>query len=1045
MSESHAQPKSRHVGVKSGRETLRKVKLTIVSVAVALALVVFAITGTLLVHDKERAIGRAHERVARVVNGVEADVNRSLANIDATLIEIADWTAKASVQVVQQAGSPQAKALEMDLPWLTGAALKRDPVLSDVVIMSGDAKVLVSARPDTPRLGLPMPEGFLSTVLAQSSPALMLSAPVVDPHDGRRVLYLARPIRLPGKQLAAVVAEVQLPLLSSLMNPGDSGGQTWVTLEDASGRLLSSFPQLDALTGRTLTPALSPVAATDRPLMMAGRLHREPSIMAVRPTSYPGVILAVGMPLTDALNDGKTERALILAVSLGRLMLIAAAALITWRIATRWEAARVNNAQAKALLESINKALANSLSLVEATLESTTEGVLVVGKDLSIRQYNARFVKAMGVPEPVLAAGDLNQVRALMAAQTQDPDGFGQTLLKAYASSMPETRDEVVFKDGRVFVLHSRPQLLNGQDVGRVWSFQDITAYKVVEGKLQLAASVFTYAREGILITDSAGTILDVNETFTQITGYSRDEALGQNPRMLASGQHEPEFYAAMWNELGTSDHWTGEIWNRRKGGEVYAEALTISAVRDAAGVTRHYVALFADITTMKEQQRQLEHLAHFDALTGLPNRVLLADRLRQAMAQSLRRQQSIGVAYLDLDGFKTVNDQRGHEMGDKLLVVLAQRMKAVLREGDTLARIGGDEFVAALVDLEHAQDFEPVLERLLRAAADPVTVDDVVLQVSVSIGVTTFPQDGADADRLVRHADQAMYQAKQSGRNRYALFDVAQNIAVQAQRESLELIREGLHRREFVLFYQPKANMKTGKVIGAEALIRWQHPERGLLAPAAFLPLIENSPFSVDLGEWVIEEALAQMSVWRADGLDMPVSVNIGARQLQQAGFATRLTELLAGHPEVPAHWLELEVVETSALEDMSLVSALMLACRAIGVRFALDDFGTGYSSLTYLRRLPFELLKIDQSFVRDMIDDPDDLAIVKGVIGLAEAFRRDVIAEGVESVAHGELLLKLGCELAQGYGIARPMPASELPAWTATWQPHAAWRAPV
>ena len=1045
MSESHAQPESRHVAVKSAGEPLRKVKWVIVAVAATLALIVLVMTGTLLVHDKERAMRRAQERVLHFVSEVEANVNRSLASIEAMQIEIAGWTAKASDQVVQQGVSPQAKTLEMDLPWLVRTALSRDPILRDMAIMSSDAKVLVSAQSDTPRLGLPVPAEFLSAVLAQSSPALMLSAPVLDSREGRYVLYLARSVRLPDKQVVAMVAEIGLPPLSSLMNPGDSSGQTWVTLEDASGRLLASFPQLDALTGHTLKPALSPMAAAGRTLMMAGRLHGEPSIMAVRPTSYPGVILAAGMPLEAALSDGKTERALILAVALGRLMLIAAASLIAWRIAMRWEAARVNNAQAKALLESANKALASSLSLIEATLESTTEGVLVVGNDLSVRQYNTQFVKAMGVPEHVLLAGDLGRVRALMAAKTQDPEGFRQTVLKAYASPMSETRDEVVFKDGRVFVLHSRPQLLNGQAVGRVWSYQDITAFKVVEGKLQLAASVFTHAREGILITDKAGTIIEVNDTFTQITGYSRDEALGKNPRMLKSGQHEPAFYAAMWSELETSGHWTGEIWNHRKSGEGYAETLTISAVRDTGGTTRHYVALFTDITTMKEQQRQLEHLAHFDALTGLPNRVLLADCLRKAMAQSLRRKQSIGVAYLDLDGFKTVNDQHGHEMGDKLLVVLAQRMKAVLREGDTLARIGGDEFVAALVDLEHAQDFESVLERLLRAAADPVTVDDVVLQVSASIGVTTFPQDGADADRLVRHADQAMYQAKQSGRNRYAMFDVEQNIAARTQRESVEHIREGLHRREFVLFYQPKANMKTGKVIGAEALIRWQHPERGLLAPAAFLPLIENGPFSVDLGEWVIEEALAQMSAWQAVGLEMPVSVNIGARQLQQAGFAQRLTELLAVHPEVPAHWLELELVETSALEDMSLVSALMLECRAIGVQFALDDFGTGYSSLTYLRRLPFELLKIDQSFVRDMIDDPDDLAIVKGVIGLAEAFRRGVIAEGVETVAHGELLLKLGCELAQGYGIARPMPAKDLPAWTATWQPHAAWRETV
>jgi EAL domain-containing protein (putative c-di-GMP-specific phosphodiesterase class I) len=312
---------------------------------------------------------------------------------------------------------------------------------------------------------------------------------------------------------------------------------------------------------------------------------------------------------------------------------------------------------------------------------------------------------------------------------------------------------------------------------------------------------------------------------------------------------------------------------------------------------------------------------------------------------------------------------------------------------------------------------------------------------VSASMGVTLYPQDGVEADVLLRHADQAMYLAKQAGKNRYHRFDVAQDAAVNTQRASLERIRRALDEHEFVLYYQPKVNMKTGTVIGAEALIRWQHPERGLLAPADFLPVIETDPISVELGEWVIDTALAQMTEWHAQGLVLGVSVNIGARQLQQGDFAARLSGLLAAHPAVEPRYLELEVLETSALEDMAQVSAVMYACSGMGVQFALDDFGTGYSSLTYLKRLPAEMLKIDQSFVCGMLDDPDDLAIVKGVIGLVTAFRRQVIAEGVETVAHGELLLSLGCELAQGYGIARPMPAQAFPGWVGTWRPDASW----
>jgi predicted signal transduction protein with EAL and GGDEF domain len=369
--------------------------------------------------------------------------------------------------------------------------------------------------------------------------------------------------------------------------------------------------------------------------------------------------------------------------------------------------------------------------------------------------------------------------------------------------------------------------------------------------------------------------------------------------------------------------------------------------------------------------------------------------------------------------------------------------MKHALREGDTLARIGGDEFVAVLADLEVPGDCEPVLGRLLQAAADPVDVGGQALNVSASVGVTLYPQDDVDADQLMRHADQAMYIAKQSGKNRSHLFDVDQDSAVKSLRESLEHIQGALERREFVLHYQPKVNMKTGEVIGAEALIRWQHPERGLLPPAAFLPLIEDHPVSVALGEWVIDTALSQMAEWQKIGLDLPVSVNIGARQLQQSDFVSRLSALLTAHPDVDPSRLELEVLETNALEDMAKVSKVMRACRAIGVGIARDDVGTRDSARTYLKRLPAELLKIDQSFVRDMFDDPEDLAIVEGVVGLAAAFRRQVIAEGLEQVAHGDLLLPLGCELAQGYGIAHPMPGKELPAWVATWRPSATWTA--
>ncbi|MDO8207095.1 MAG: EAL domain-containing protein [Gallionella sp.] len=572
--------------------------------------------------------------------------------------------------------------------------------------------------------------------------------------------------------------------------------------------------------------------------------------------------------------------------------------------------------------------------------------------------------------------------------------------------------------------------------------FRDISERKLAEQGLQLAASVFTHAREGILITDADGTIIDVNDAFSRITGYSREEVMGSNPRFLKSGRHEKEYYAAMWRELIEKGHWYGEIWNRRKSGEVYAEMQTISAVRDAGGNILQFVALFSDITALKEHENELEHIAHYDALTGLPNRVLLADRLHQGMTQALRRGQRLAVAYLDLDGFKAVNDQYGHEAGDQLLMTLADRMKQALREGDTLARLGGDEFVAVLLDLADIEASMPLLTRLLEAAALPVQVGSLILEVSASIGVTFYPQgDDVDADQLLRQSDQAMYQAKLAGKNRCHVFDAAQDSSIRSHHESLDGIRQALNAGEFVLHYQPKVNMRTGQVIGAEALIRWQHPEKGLLSPAVFLPVIEDHPMAVEIGEWVMDTALTQVALWQAAGLRIPVSVNVGARQLQQANFVERLREILAAHPEVEPACLEMEVLETSALQDLVHVSKVIEDCQQIGVLFALDDFGTGYSSLTYLKRLPVAQIKIDQSFVRDMLDDPDDLAILEGVISLASAFRREVVAEGVETLGHGEILLQLGCDLAQGYGIARPMPAGEMLKWSADWRPESSW----
>jgi diguanylate cyclase (GGDEF)-like protein/PAS domain S-box-containing protein len=602
-------------------------------------------------------------------------------------------------------------------------------------------------------------------------------------------------------------------------------------------------------------------------------------------------------------------------------------------------------------------------------------------------------------------------------------------------------QDHLERPDGTVLWLRweVRPWRAADGSVGGIIIFsENITRQKEAEDRLRLFASVFTHAREGIFISAPDGTILEINEAFSRITGYSREETLGQTPRLLRSGLHSKQFYDSMWQTLLDSGQWAGEIWNRSKSGEFFAEMLTISAVQDEEGNVLRYVSLFSDITRLKENERKLEHIAHYDVLTALPNRVLLADRLRQAMAQAQRRHSLVAVAYLDLDGFKAVNDRYGHAAGDQLLTVLADRMKHALREGDTLARLGGDEFVAVLLDLPDTATSMPVLSRLLDAAAETAQVGELALHVSASVGVTFYPQaEEADADQLLRQADQAMYQAKLAGQNRFQVFDASRDRSVRGHIENLEYIRRGLRSNEFVLFYQPVVNSRTGVTVGAEALIRWRHPEMGLVPPILFLPVIEDHPLAIEIGEWVIDTALAQIEAWQEIGIDIPVSVNIGAQQLQQPNFVERLATLLSAHPRVKPSNLELEILENCGLQDMTLMSKVLDGCHSLGVSFVLDDFGTGYSSLTYLQRLPSSVLKIDQSLVREMLDDTENLTILEGILGLAVVFRRKVIAKGVETAEHGLMLLQLGCELVQGYGIARPMPASDLPDWLARWRP--------
>lgn len=583
-----------------------------------------------------------------------------------------------------------------------------------------------------------------------------------------------------------------------------------------------------------------------------------------------------------------------------------------------------------------------------------------------------------------------------------------------------------------------------GKELGFIFVIRNITDRIARNKELRLAASVFSNTSEGILITDTGGTLLDVNAAYTHITGYQREEVIGKPLHEIIDNFQQQLSYPSFYKALKTTGSWQKELEIKRKNGDLCIAEFTVNLVHNAQGEPQQFVALFSDITEKKQQERQLRNIAHFDALTALPNRILLADRLQHSMYQTLRRKQRLAVIYIDIDGFKAVNDTWGHDTGDRLLVKVANNMRDSLRKSDTIARIGGDEFVAIFSDLPSDISHEIYLNRLLQAAEKPVMVEQLELQVSASMGVTFYPQESdIDADQLLRQADQAMYKAKLAGKAQFEIFDAEHDRQVKGKNDGICRLKKALRNNEFVLFYQPKVNMVTGELIGVEALIRWQHPDTGLVPPNEFLPLIEDHPLAIDVGEWVIESALTTLAEWHRQGLKISVSVNVGSRQIQESNFKERLQYLLAKHPTIAPQYLDLEILESSVINELAHVSETIEACSQMGVSFALDDFGTGYSSLNYLKKLPANLLKVDRSFIKDIdqVDNEKDIALLKGIVGLANAFELNVIAEGVENETQGCLLIGLGCTLAQGFGIAKPMPAADIMAWVDAWRPPAQW----
>ena len=983
-------------------------RLTPVLVAVLSAVLMVVYTGYQLARERAAVIQRAELQTQNFSRVLEEHARQTLHRVAASLLQ------------ADQGLAPQRRAGKLDVARsraLLTQLLPADRLIQNVLVLDGNGALLLSTQGEQ---STPNESGansdFFAPHVRGADRDLVFGAPV-KAADGQWLLPVSKRLGSAERALEGVlVAMVRAAYFQSFYDSIERGPDGLATLFLSSGAAVVTSPADDSVIGRNWSHA--PMFRTHLPAWPTGTvlqivvkdgIERIYSYRALN--DYP-VVVTYGLSMVTILSSwqaGAWRIGLLLATAMA---LLAGAALVLKRQEALRQAATTELRNSELHLRSIIQAEPECIKTVDARgglLDMNPAGLAMVEAE-TLEQVKGQPVLNLIAPEHRSAFQQMHQ--------------------RVLAGETAELTFEVVgLRGGRRWLeTHAVPLQHHGQTVHLAVT-RDVTERKQSEEAQRIAATAFE-SQQGMTITNAQRVILQVNKAFSVITGYSAEEAVGQTPRILSSGRHDRAYYEAMSQSLDATGAWSGEIWNRRKSGEVYPEWLSISAVKDTAERVTHYVAIFSDISERVSAQAQIDTLAFYDPLTSLPNRRLLLDRLDQAVHVSTRHDRKSALLFVDLDNFKTLNDTLGHFQGDLLLVQVAQRLKTCIREGDTLARLGSDEFVVMREDLsedamEAAKQAETVAGKILSAFVPAFTLDQGARHSTPSIGITLFGGEALESnDQPLKRAELAMYQAKAAGRNMLRFFDSRMQAEVSARAVLEADLREAVQQQQFLLYYQPQV-VGDGRITGVEALVRWQHPVRGMVSPVEFIALAEETGLILPLGEWVLHAACTQLAAWAADPAfaHLTMAVNVSARQFHEPNFVAQVLGTLA-RTQAPHRRLKLELTESMLVYDVEDIIDKMGMLKAKGIGFSLDDFGTGYSSLSYLKRLPLDQLKIDQGFVRSIVTDPNDAAIARLVIVLAETLGLSVIAEGVELQAQADFLAHQGCHAYQGYLFSKPVP---------------------